>query len=78
MCTGMTQTSPVRSSVLTRRHRVASHLHVGHAMSYSQADLIILDAVRALRSQRRLHSGTRIARLVIDAPEGALARTRGQ
>ncbi len=35
--------------------------------------VIILDTVRALRAQRRLHSGTRIARLILDAPEGAPA-----
>ncbi|MGH3871606.1 MAG: valine--tRNA ligase [Pseudonocardiaceae bacterium] len=32
--------------------------------------IILLDAVRALRSQHRLHSGTRIARLIVDAPTG--------
>jgi valyl-tRNA synthetase len=39
--------------------------------------VVLLDAVRALRSQRRLHSGTRIARLILDATKGgpaALAR----
>jgi len=35
--------------------------------------VVILDAVRALRSQQRLHSGTRIARLILEAPEGAPA-----
>ena len=35
--------------------------------------IILLDAVRALRSQQRLHSGTRIARLILDARKGGPA-----
>lgn len=35
--------------------------------------VVMLDAVRALRSRRRLHSGTRITHLILDAPAGAPA-----
>ncbi|MGH3851912.1 MAG: valine--tRNA ligase [Pseudonocardiaceae bacterium] len=35
--------------------------------------VVLLDAVRALRSERRLHSGTRIAALILDPASGAPA-----
>jgi hypothetical protein len=35
--------------------------------------VIMLEAVRVLRAGRLLHSGPRIARLILDAPEGAPA-----